>query len=553
LTRYEEQNFVLNEGERVDTTGRMVMVSGLSRLAWCTVVGSHSAVTYHGPFVENQPGWLSEGVWDDDFSADGLATASTISGSGAIVQDESARFFTATNLVDRILVAKSDTRVIVSNSLPLILAVSGARLLPDHSYTREYSAILAGINTYNPNIPLDGEGWNLRHYYYGVIAVDFHTLDVTFTRYRRSASFESFEQYSGMLESTTQRIASNATDGRRQRAVELVTTLSRGYDSTAVSTLAARAGVKKAYLRKRSASIWPSVFRHRVNDDGSVAAHVLGFDVVPVPDSPSGDYCEQLEAAMLASSPTQREMVYLPMAVSLHKSSKPTAVFMGYNGDHIWGVATSEDRYAAVADDIIRSDISGLTHAEVRLVAGFVIVPLSFVGAEGIASLRAISRSSIMKPWSVGGDYDRPIARRIAEEAGIPRSAFGVRKQAVCGHLGQLAPKHPMLRKSFRREIRPMHDRLAKWQYRGARAVNIAQIRLMGHLIRQTTKPNWGMPHWYARRSVAIFHAAVTYLIDHDVDVLEAAGHHPSVFGSGMTSASSIFQPHNDRTCKEGT
>ena len=33
-----------------------------------------------------------------------------------------------------------------------------------------------------------------------------------------------------------------------------------------------------------------------------------------------------------------------------------------------------------------------------------------------------------MRPWSVGGGYDRPIPRRIAEEAGVPRQHFGQRK-----------------------------------------------------------------------------------------------------------------------------
>ena len=34
-----------------------------------------------------------------------------------------------------------------------------------------------------------------------------------------------------------------------------------------------------------------------------------------------------------------------------------------------------------------------------------------------------------MQPWSVGGKYDRPICRRIVEEAGIPRDWFGVHKK----------------------------------------------------------------------------------------------------------------------------
>jgi hypothetical protein len=36
-----------------------------------------------------------------------------------------------------------------------------------------------------------------------------------------------------------------------------------------------------------------------------------------------------------------------------------------------------------------------------------------------------------MEPYRVGGHYDRPIPRRLAEEAGIPRGRFGVTKRAA--------------------------------------------------------------------------------------------------------------------------
>jgi hypothetical protein len=37
-----------------------------------------------------------------------------------------------------------------------------------------------------------------------------------------------------------------------------------------------------------------------------------------------------------------------------------------------------------------------------------------------------------MHPWKLGnGYYDRPIARRIAEEAGVPREFFGQRKRGA--------------------------------------------------------------------------------------------------------------------------
>jgi hypothetical protein len=36
-----------------------------------------------------------------------------------------------------------------------------------------------------------------------------------------------------------------------------------------------------------------------------------------------------------------------------------------------------------------------------------------------------------MSPWDIGGDYTKPIARRIIESAGVPREAFGTEKKAA--------------------------------------------------------------------------------------------------------------------------
>jgi hypothetical protein len=36
-----------------------------------------------------------------------------------------------------------------------------------------------------------------------------------------------------------------------------------------------------------------------------------------------------------------------------------------------------------------------------------------------------------MMPWSIGGNYDRPLPRRIGESAGGPRACFGQLKKAV--------------------------------------------------------------------------------------------------------------------------
>jgi hypothetical protein len=50
-----------------------------------------------------------------------------------------------------------------------------------------------------------------------------------------------------------------------------------------------------------------------------------------------------------------------------------------------------------------------------------------------------------MRPWTLGGDYDRPIARRILEEAGVARSAFAERKRLVTPAYDSITRRAPPL------------------------------------------------------------------------------------------------------------
>jgi len=69
--------------------------------------------------------------------------------------------------------------------------------------------------------------------------------------------------------------------------------------------------------------------------------------------------------------------------------------------------------------------MGGCALGEFRLRTGFIQFPLACSGALHARAIKAITDSPAMKPWSIGGGYDRPIARRIAEEAGVPRHLFG--------------------------------------------------------------------------------------------------------------------------------
>jgi hypothetical protein len=82
-------------------------------------------------------------------------------------------------------------------------------------------------------------------------------------------------------------------------------------------------------------------------------------------------------------------------------------------------------------NDLWRIDLSGCSMTEFRLRTDFVDVPLPVFGMAQNESLQRITESEEMRPWSVGGYYDRPVPRRIAEEAGIPRGTFGTVKRAA--------------------------------------------------------------------------------------------------------------------------
>ena len=68
-----------------------------------------------------------------------------------------------------------------------------------------------------------------------------------------------------------------------------------------------------------------------------------------------------------------------------------------------------------------------------------------------------------MAPWRLGTSYDRPIPRRIAEAAGVPRQAFGQRKKAVVRAYAY--PVHRSLRRAFWRHVGSVERRSAAFVY----------------------------------------------------------------------------------------
>jgi hypothetical protein len=108
---------------------------------------------------------------------------------------------------------------------------------------------------------------------------------------------------------------------------------------------------------------------------------------------------------------------------------RASLLLTGINGDIVWSREPIAKR-TGLDSSIRRGDLGGHGMSELRLLVGFIQLPLPFMGARRKPDLVRITESSDMAPWRVGTAYDRPIPRRIAEEAGVPRHLFGQSKMA---------------------------------------------------------------------------------------------------------------------------
>jgi hypothetical protein len=197
--------------------------------------------------------------------------------------------------------------------------------------------------------------------------------------------------------------------------------IENGYDSTAVSALASSLGCREAVtFRNRPGTGFPDDHGTAVGDLLGLKTteyYFLGFKELPV--LPEAEFC---------ASPHGTDVV---MAV-MEEQPREALLFTGRHGDIIWG-----NRKAELHSDLREpssTSLSGTTMNEFRLRAGFFHFAVPFVGAVHARSIYGITTAEEMKLWSVAGEYDRPIPRRIAEEAGVPRSMLGCKKQAGAYH-----------------------------------------------------------------------------------------------------------------------
>lgn len=407
--------------DAVFPTLQLVCHPSLPRLAWCAELRASSprVIVHHGPDVETWTNGFFEGAWDGPFSERGFDDAITMTGTGARVTDDGLVFVTPSNIIDRLYSLRRADRLWISNSFVFLLVSSGAR--PDPSYPYYWHDLVDHLRwgiAKDPKYLRTESGNPVRVHDWCNFLVR-PDLSLTRIEKRQPASPTDFTSYVSLLEESMQAVFENATDPARKTGFRPLATVSRGYDSTAISVLAARLGCREAI-----ALIDDAIDSPGRNDDGLELAARLGMKATPyslvafqkLPGLPEAEFCVYPDGsdAVMAAARDQ-------LAGSL--------LLIGRHGDVVWSM--DERKAAPQLMEPGLEVVTGATMNEFRLDTGFQQLVVPYIGATHCRTLNRISHSPELAAWSVGGDYDRPIPRRIAEEAGIPRAAFGQVKMAT--------------------------------------------------------------------------------------------------------------------------
>jgi hypothetical protein len=381
----------------------------LAWLATCTP-GVQAVDVEHGPRVECRPEWFAEAVWDGDFESGAFDRTDIVAGTGGRIRGDHVVFVASGTTVDRLHSLRRGQEVFVSNSLACLAEMADAQPWPHYPwYARELETVVKGLGEYRRTLETTGGDVHLR--YFDNLHWDGSRLE-PFEKPSASRDFSTFHAYRDFLCTALHAVAVNLKDPRRETALDFIGTCSSGYDSATVAALAGEAGCREVLCLMRARDGAPDG-----GDEIAAALGLVGHQIAP-DDWRSG----RLPEVPFVAADGSGVDVFLRGAEA-HLAGR--VLLTGFHGDKVWSKAPGK-----LDTRLSRGDSSGLSLTEYRLQQGFIHCAVPFWGARQIADLVALSNSRELSAWDVPGPYSRPVCRRILEEAGVPRQAFGIRKRA---------------------------------------------------------------------------------------------------------------------------
>lgn len=351
-----------------------------------------------------------EGTWAGDPGLRSVPASTTVFGSGVLLDEEGPLVLTPSHTMSGVFTHRVGSVLLASNSLVAVLTATRAELDSSVDYPGLFFKILEGF-TSSP-IPLPTSQGTIGYHVFWNLRIDPDGAARQVAK-PEEAPFRTYADYRSRLSDATASAFANS------REYTPWVSISSGYDSTAVAVMAAEHGCRRAMTfregrrSKRTGS--------NIADSGELTAARLGMEVRVFDRAAYLSRDDLPEAEFLATGLSAEDVVMSAFEECLAKS----LLLTGSQGNGIW--RHDGNRRA----DHSRSALDGCSLQEFRLRVDFCFVPLPAFGLSQRPSVMDIGSSAEMKPYSVGGYYDQPISRRIAEDAGIPRGTFAVTKQAT--------------------------------------------------------------------------------------------------------------------------
>jgi hypothetical protein len=363
-----------------------------------------------GDSVEIWQNALFEGAWAGAFGKGDFSNCANVFGSGAMCTSNGWLLVPPSHTLDALYALRlNNGEWIASNSIAFIKQHSSARLpTSDNRLFRNFVGIVRGIE-YSPRSFRCSNGeFYILHHHNALLG----PAGLTIQSKVLPPDFDDFAGYKNYLLQTVYAVATNAADPARRKCYRLLATISTGYDSPAGTVLARTAGCCDAITFVSA--------REGKSDDGSAIGQQLGLNVAAFERPDIAGEARETTAEFFATGMQAVDLVF----EALRGQLTGRILVTGFHGDKVWDLGE--------ANSVLkRGDISGSSLGEFRLSQDFIHLPVTFIGALRHPSILRISKSSEMKAFSIAGHYNRPIPRRIVEEAGVSREAFGHAKKAI--------------------------------------------------------------------------------------------------------------------------
>lgn len=398
-------------------------VSEIPHLAYLSVVTADSVLTYHGLGVHTAQQWVCDGVWAGPLARP-PQSVDFLAGTSLELLDGNVHAMAGNNPTDRLYIQKVESAWILSNSASFLCAYTGSSLdLKYRHYRSFFASKTFGLRVGPREIPITAS----RHV--RVLLDEELLIDASGDAHFRSrpvvAGFKRFEDYEAFLLDNVKEIVANATSQDRSHCYKPIVPLSTGYDSVATGAIAARVGVSDAITMRRYAT--PDDPSSMLLDHPRRIADSLNLNLAEVE---RGQFLSRTDGADAAVGAAMGNFIDIPL-LNMEPHLRGRTVMVGNSGDNVWSRSNFR-----VYRDVVRGDTSGQGLGEWRLRANVMFVPVPYIGHTAHPDLKRIANSRELRSWSVGGSYDRPIARRIAETSGVPRDSFGVKKYAAGALVG---------------------------------------------------------------------------------------------------------------------